>query len=101
MVKRQSDNAETVLPDVICSPEMPSEKIGVFGNFGSVKFDFTQTGRRVSRVAAQGLIRGDGADITAECVADDGSIVLNGELINRIFKTEDSSEMEITLVVEF
>ena len=99
--RRQSDNAETVLPDVVCSPELPSEKIGVFGNFGSVKFDFARTGRRVSRVAAQGLIRGDGADITDECIADDGSISLSGELIHKIFKTEDQSEPAVMLAVEF
>ena len=66
-----------------------------------MKFDFAQTGRRVSRVTAQGLIRGDGADITAECVADDGSIELRGELIHKIFKTEDQSEPAVMLAVEF
>lgn len=99
--RRQSDDAEPVLADVVCRPEQPSEKIGMFGNFSSAVFDFTQTGRKAVRVCAQGLIRGDGADITETAVQPDGTIRIDHEMIEKLFYAEDKSEPAIMLAVEY
>lgn len=99
--KRQSDDAELVMPDVVCRPEEPAEKIGMFGNFSSAVFDFSHTGKKVSHVAAQGLIRGDAADITEKAVQPDGTIRINREIIEKVFYSKDESEPAIMLAVEY
>ncbi len=99
--RRQSDDAVTVLPEVLCRPEQACEQIGIFGSFASVSFDVSDTGRRVSRVLAQGLICGDAEDITDACLTDDGRIRITEDLIHRIFKTSDESEPAIMLAVTY
>ncbi|MBR5366917.1 MAG: hypothetical protein IK132_11800 [Clostridia bacterium] len=99
--KRQSDGAGTVLPDVVCRPEQLAERIGVFGNFSRLEFDFRHTGRRISRVLAQGLIRGEAEDVTDACVDSDGRVVVGRELIERIFHTEDRSAPAVMLALTF
>ncbi len=99
--RRQSDDAETVLPDVRCRPEKPTEKVGIFGNFSKLELDFSNTGRKVTHAAAQGLIRGEAADVTDACVTDDGRVIVNKGLIDRVFQTDDGSAPAIMLVLEF
>lgn len=99
--RRQSDGAGTVLPDVVCRPEQPSEKIGIFGEFSRVEFDFRHTGRKVTRVLAQGLIRGAADDVTDACAENGGRIVIHKDLIDRVFRTEDRSAPAVMLAVTF
>ena len=86
------------------SMSMPEEAvpyIGVFGNFETVSFDFARTGRCVSRVCAQGLIRGDGEDVTAEVLGEDGMIRLNQAFLDRFNHANDASEPAVMLAIEY
>jgi len=98
---RQSAGMETVSPAVICRPEEAVPYIGVFGNFETVSFDFARTGRCVSRVCAQGLIRGDGEDVTAEVLGEDGMIRLNQAFLDRFNHANDASEPAVMLAIEY
>ena len=98
---RQSDNMETVAPVVICRPEEAVPYIGVFGNLDTVTFDFAQTGRKAVRVLAQGLIAGDGEDVTAEVLSENGTIRVTKSLLDRFNHATDASEPAMILEITY
>lgn len=49
----------------------------------------------------QGLIRGDGADITETAVQPDGTIRITHDMIEKLFYSEDQSEPAIMFAVEY
>jgi len=98
---RQSDTLDSVPPVVICRPEEAVPYIGVFGILDSVSFDFAQTGKNVTRVYAQGLIRGEGEDVSAEVLTENGQIRLTKAFLDRFNHASDESEPAVMLAVEY